>query len=94
MVEKSVYETKFATDRCYRELSKILFNFETADKSAKPKDIFERMAEKEVTESLSEIDTAIDFEKVKKYDENYLFCNFHHLFEYESAYYSYLIAKL
>ena len=50
MVEKSFYETKFATDRCYRELSKILFNFEITEQTSKPKDIFERMAEKDLME--------------------------------------------
>ena len=36
----------------------------------------------------------MDEAKTDKYRENYLFCRFHHLFEYEATYYSYLIAKL
>ena len=35
-----------------------------------------------------------DTQKTEKYKKNYLFCRFHHLFEYEATYYSYLIAKL
>ena len=35
-----------------------------------------------------------DEEKISKIGNNPLFCRFHHLFEYEATYYSYLIAKL
>ena len=30
----------------------------------------------------------------ERYRTNYLFCRFHHLFDYESTYYTYLVAKL
>ena len=51
------------------------------------------MAEKDGQQEVN-FDSTIDKEKVKKYEKNYLFCHFNHLFEYESTYYSYLIAKL
>ncbi len=37
-----------------------------------------------------EADTA----RLANYTDNHLFCRFHHLFEYEATYYSYLIAKV
>ena len=51
------------------------------------------MADKEGQQEV-EVDTTLDAEKLKKYEKNYLFCHFNHLFEYEATYYSYLIAKL
>ena len=47
-------------------------------------------AESPSNDTVYEVDSA----KTDKYRENYLFCRFHHLFEYEATYYSYLIAKL
>ena len=52
-----------------------------------------------VTEILFSPDTAVSSYKEEiapddRYKKNYLFCRFHHLFEYEATYYSYLIAKL
>ena len=35
-----------------------------------------------------------DETKIREIGNNPLFCRFHHLFEYEATYYSYLIAKL
>ena len=32
--------------------------------------------------------------KTKDFSENYLFNKFHHLFEYDATYYSYLLAKV
>ena len=32
--------------------------------------------------------------KAERTKNNYLFCRFHHLFEYEATYYSYLVAKV
>jgi len=56
---------------------------------------------KEVAETLFEsempltMDTfEVDEKHVAKYTNNHLFCLFHHLFEYEATYYSYLIAKV
>ena len=51
------------------------------------------MADKEAQNEV-EVDSTLDTEKLKKYEKNYLFCHFNHLFEYEATYYSYLIAKL
>ncbi len=36
----------------------------------------------------------MDKEKIKDFENNYLFNKFHHLFEYDATYYSYLIAKV
>lgn len=36
----------------------------------------------------------INTEKAKDFKNNYLFNKFHHLFEYDATYYSYLIAKV
>jgi hypothetical protein len=36
----------------------------------------------------------IDPEKVADFNDNYLFNKFHHLFEYDATYYSYLLAKI
>lgn len=36
----------------------------------------------------------IDSEKVTDFNDNYLFNKFHHLFEYDGTYYSYLLAKI
>jgi Zn-dependent oligopeptidase len=36
----------------------------------------------------------LDEEKVKDFKGNFLFNKFHHLFEYDATYYSYLIAKV
>jgi Zn-dependent oligopeptidase len=33
-------------------------------------------------------------DKVKDFEGNYMFNKFHHLFEYDATYYSYLIAKI
>ena len=93
LIEKSLYENKYASDSCYRKLSQILFDQDTSNQSSKPKDIFERMADKEAQNEV-EVDSTLDTEKLKKYEKNYLFCHFNHLFEYEATYYSYLIAKL
>ncbi|MFM7856142.1 MAG: hypothetical protein ACKO96_30525, partial [Flammeovirgaceae bacterium] len=36
----------------------------------------------------------IDPEKLEDFSDNYLFNKFHHLFEYDATYYSYLLAKI
>ena len=36
----------------------------------------------------------VDPEKTVDFNENYLFNKFHHLFEYDATYYSYLLAKV
>lgn len=36
----------------------------------------------------------VDPEKLGDFSDNYLFNKFHHLFEYDATYYSYLLAKI
>jgi Zn-dependent oligopeptidase len=36
----------------------------------------------------------MDPEKISDFKGNYLFNKFHHLFEYDATYYSYLLAKI
>ena len=43
----------------------------------------------EITESYQ-----MDSVKVKDFEANYMFNKFHHLFEYDATYYSYLLAKV
>jgi len=59
-----------------------------------PNDIFSKLACENQNEESDNTDYELDEGKAAKLQENYLFCRFHHLFEYEATYYSYLIAKL
>ena len=91
IIDRTLFENSYASDDCYRKIASILF-----DQSDQPKPsstIFDKLAQ----DSSIDIDldeTEVDPVKTAKFKENYLFCRFHHLFEYEATYYSYLLAKL
>ena len=43
---------------------------------------------------VTEDDFVPDPNQIEKFRNNFLFTRFHHLFEYEACYYSYLVARL
>jgi Zn-dependent oligopeptidase len=59
--------------------------------------VFESINDILFSEELKPTDSKIyeiDPEKVADFNDNYLFNKFHHLFEYDATYYSYLLAKI
>ena len=97
IIERVLFEDNYSSDECYRKVAGILFD--TNDKMQHPKkaDIFEKLSQQfsqEADETNYENEYELDPQKIGKLKDNYLFCRFHHLFEYEATYYSYLIAKL
>ena len=92
IIEESLFTNSYATDDCYRSIAEILFG-NSATVTEKPKDIFAKLSEQDSVEQLGD-EYELDTQKSAKFARNFLFCRFHHLFEYEATYYSYLIAKL
>jgi hypothetical protein len=50
--------------------------------------------EKEMKDEMKKTAAEIDPSKAADFQANYLFNKFHHLFDYDATYYSYLIAKV
>lgn len=101
ILEQALFDHSYASEECYRKISNILFDTEnksngdsTDQDQHQPKNIFDKLSAEDQKSKATDEAYELDSSKTEQYKENYLFCRFHHLFEYEATYYSYLIAKL